>query len=243
MSTPASKDMTTDASCSDTPQAAPEQLCEPPSTPINVSCSSYKQRIFEWWSVRRSGGGSWRQNLALSWGLNFAQMSGWGPVICAVPWSSVMARTANRLLILMATSAVGHTMLNLPSSIGEPKIDSLKHFRKRSSKSLPSDELANSALATFRPRSRKARLIARWPKQSANEPRRTPGVDGMNTTPSAILSRSCLCRMSSHSSRTDVAAASSPLSISVTKPRNDDAKVTLAWRFDPFVLVSLNVLS
>ena len=68
-------------------------------------------------------------------------------------------------------------MLNLPSSTGDPNMDSLKHFRKRSSKSLPSDELANSARATFRPRSRKARLMARWPKQSAKEPRRTPGVD------------------------------------------------------------------
>ena len=169
--------MTTDASCSDTPQAAPEQLCEPPNTPINVSCSSYKHNILEWCSVLRSGGGSCRQNRALSWGLNFAQMSGWGPVICAVPWSSVMALTANLRLILIATSAVGHTMLNLPSSIGEPNMDSRKHFRKRSSNNLPRDELANSALATFKPRSLSARLIARWPKQSASEPRRTPGVD------------------------------------------------------------------
>ena len=59
----------------------------------------------------------------------------------------------------------------------------------------------------------------------------------MKTMPSATASRSCRCKMSSHSSRTDVAAASSPLSISVTKPRNDEAKVTLAWRFEPFVLV------
>mgnify|MGYP006888878999 CR=1 FL=1 len=31
----------------DTPQAAPEQLCEPPSTPINVSWSSYRHSILE----------------------------------------------------------------------------------------------------------------------------------------------------------------------------------------------------
>ena len=54
-------------------------------------------------------------------------------------------------------------------------MDSLKHFRKRSSNNLPRDELANSARATFRPRSRKA--LDRAVAEAVREPRRTPGVD------------------------------------------------------------------
>ena len=68
-------------------------------------------------------------------------------------------------------------------------MDSLKHFRKRSSKSLPRDELANSALATFRPRSRKARLIARWPTLVT---RRVSLL---------FVHRSCVSRTSSHPRR------------------------------------------